>query len=132
MHSALSEGKMRIMAIVSVLLCLACVPKLDYPKPSQLLSGCGVIYDTKIIKVEPCSYVIKGMVFKSEEALLPPKPSDTKPRIDMVAVDDSGKAVLVPGIAAEHPVFPSMRLPRIPLTFIYVNPKCVKPCRRGR
>lgn len=97
------------------------------PQPSlsgnYLVSGGGVAFDTGLdVIVSAADYVIQGTAYSAPQTELTAATADpTDPRIDVVAVNTSGVAVLITGTPAATPVKPDVDAEtQLELTFFLV------------
>lgn len=91
--------------------------------PNQILSGCGVAYASGLsFNVSACSYVIQNVTYGSPAATVTLTAADPSlDRIDVIAVDTTGTAIVVTGTPASNPAPPSIDIStQLQLTFAYV------------
>lgn len=94
------------------------------PTGNQLIGGGGVAFIADLtINVSAATYTIQGTQYTSPETELEADEADaTNPRIDVVAVNSSGAAVLIKGTAAATPVKPDVDpTTQLELTFFVVQ-----------
>jgi hypothetical protein len=97
---------------------------------NQLVSGGGVAWvgDFDFI-VSAATYLIQGDSFSSAQDSITLSAADgTDPRIDVIAVDDSGAVVVLEGTPAATPAKPDVDpLTQLELTFVYVPAAATEP-----
>jgi hypothetical protein len=94
------------------------------PSGNALLSGGGVAFSTGLsVVVSAATYQIQGTAYSSAETTLTSATADpTNPRIDVVAVNSSGVAVIIEGTPAATPVKPDVDpTTQLELTFYIVG-----------
>lgn len=95
-----------------------------------LITGGQVVWNSLLIfTVSPATYRLAGVDYSSVLTALTLGAADaTNPRIDVIAVNSSGVAVVIPGVAASSPAPPSVNpQTQIALSFIFVAALATTP-----
>lgn len=105
-------------------------PPVSGYQPNQALNGCGVHYLSGLtFRVGACTYTINGVTYSSVITDLTLTAADaTLDRIDMIAVDITGVALVVDGTAAATPSQPTVDpATQLALTYVTVAAAAVIP-----
>jgi hypothetical protein len=95
-----------------------------------LLTGGAVVWTGLLnFSVSPATYLIGGTAYSSPLTAITLDAADAaNPRIDVIAVDDTGSAIKITGTAATPPAAPSVDpTTQIGLTFVYVAALATTP-----
>lgn len=116
-----SSTKLATTAFVAA--AIASVPTGTSPTGNQRVSGGGVGWDSDLdYNVSACVYYIQGVLYSSPADTVTLDPGDpTDPRIDVIAVDNTGAVVVIEGTPAPSPVKPDVDpATQLELTFVPV------------
>jgi hypothetical protein len=98
--------------------------------PNQILSGCGVAYQSGLtFTVSACSYIIQNVTYGAAAGTATLATADPSlDRIDAIAVNTSGAIVVVTGTPSATPAPPAIDISsQLQLTFAYVAAGATTP-----
>jgi hypothetical protein len=131
-YSQVTDGTTVDLPTVNTPLAAALALKADIstvsPSGNSLISGGGVAFTADLdLIVSTANYVIQGVEYTSPETELTASAADaTFDRIDVVAVDSSGQAVIVAGTPDANPAKPDLNPEtQLELTFFIVEANAV-------
>ena len=131
-YSQVTDGTTVDLPTVNTPLAAALALKADIstvsPSGNSLISGGGVAFTADLdLIVSTANYVIQGVEYTSPETDLTASAADaTFDRIDVVAVDSSGQAVIVAGTPDANPAKPDLNPEtQLELTFFIVEANAV-------
>jgi hypothetical protein len=91
--------------------------------PNQILSGCGVIWNSLLnFNIAPCSYLIQNTQYSTAATSISLAAADPSlDRIDVIAVNSSSVVTVITGTPSASPTPPSVDIStQLQLTFVYV------------
>lgn len=97
---------------------------------NQLIAGGGVVWTSGYnFTVSAAQYQIQGVTYSSPQGSVALSASDpTNPRIDVIAVDNTGTVVVVAGTASAQPALPFVDpSSQLALSFVYVAAASTQP-----
>jgi hypothetical protein len=106
------------------------VPSETQQVPNGLLSGGGVLWTGSLnFTVSAATYIINGVQYTSSQTNLTLGAANaTYDRIDVIAVNSSGAAVVIAGTASASPALPAVDpSSQLQLTFVYVAANAATP-----